>query len=625
MDNAAVTNIQTYGYSVKNKFWNDRIKSLIVKYIPDKVDIIENNKTDWIVWARLIEVGKKNKGLPYERDIYGHNWADNTVLNTLESMCLAVMVDSDGDREIMEAQEHLKEAIERWIPVLLDAVCEDGYFCPKVVLEDTPRWMNQAGGQPEDTHEGYLMGYFMETAITHHKYSKGKDFRLLDAACKMADLWVRSIGDPPKKEWVPDHEGIEIGLVKLADYLKLIKSDRFTEEYYNLAQWLVEHRGRTAVSDPYRQNGSPLSEHKEVHGHAVMAGYFYAGACEAGIRAGNDTYKQKLIELWHNAVDEKMYLTASVGAYKDETYGPSYILPNNSYSETCASCALLFYSDALNNWTKDGLYSNVSETAMYNAILGSKEIDGVNWYYRNPLDATELRELIGLDCCMSNLSRVILQMPTWMYSTDGKMLMIKQYVGSDIDVGEIAGVKVKVIQETDYPYDSKVKIIFKLDAPARFTVGFRVPNRNYSKLYSVKPEIKELQDFKLNGSSFDSAESEGYIFVDREWKDGDIVTFKLPVDIQRVYADARLKDDAGKVALKTGPIVYNAESYDEDLDKIVLPPNLPLKKVFDEKLLGGIMKIVSDSAESGKFTAIPNFARLNRGEGRSVVWVKESD
>ena len=111
MDNAAVTNIQTYGYSVKNKFWNDRIKSLIVKYIPDKVDIIENNKTDWIVWARLIEVGKKNKGLPYERDIYGHNWADNTVLNTLESMCLAVMVDSDGDREIMEAQEHLKEAI----------------------------------------------------------------------------------------------------------------------------------------------------------------------------------------------------------------------------------------------------------------------------------------------------------------------------------------------------------------------------------------------------------------------------------------------------------------------------------------------------------------------------------
>ena len=88
------------------------------------------------------------------------------------------------------------------------------------------------------------------------------------------------------------------------------------------------------------------------------------------------------------------------------------------------------------------------------------------------------------------------------------------------------------------------------------------------------------------------------------------------------------------MALRYGPLIYNVESVDQDLDK-VLPPKSALKTEWRGDLLGGVMVIKGTWADGSPLTAIPNYARCNRapvspeGRGgrrqapRSSVWLRD--
>ena len=96
----------------------------------------------------------------------------------------------------------------------------------------------------------------------------------------------------------------------------------------------------------------------------------------------------------------------------------------------------------------------------------------------------------------------------------------------------------------------------------------------------------------------------------------------LPVE--RVYADPKVKADVGRVALQRGPVVYCLEGADNQghVRNLCLPRTASLRAHFEKKLLGGVVVIHGTCADGSIMTAIPNYARLNRG-GRSVVWMRD--
>jgi DUF1680 family protein len=89
----------------------------------------------------------------------------------------------------------------------------------------------------------------------------------------------------------------------------------------------------------------------------------------------------------------------------------------------------------------------------------------------------------------------------------------------------------------------------------------------------------------------------------------------------RVKAIDKVKADQGRVALKFGPLVYNIESVDQNIDK-VLAPDSPLTTEFKPDLLGGTLVIKGRFTDGSEMMAIPNYLRLNRG-GRSIVWIRD--
>ena len=70
----------------------------------------------------------------------GYVFSNAWVHQTVESMCIALMVDPQGDKEIIAAQEKMKKTLEEWIPIILAAQEPDGYLQTAFTLRDTARW-----------------------------------------------------------------------------------------------------------------------------------------------------------------------------------------------------------------------------------------------------------------------------------------------------------------------------------------------------------------------------------------------------------------------------------------------------------------------------------------------------
>jgi DUF1680 family protein len=125
----------------------------------------------------------------------------------------------------------------------------------------------------------------------------------------------------------------------------------------------------------------------------------------------------------------------------------------------------------------------------------------------------------------------------------------------------------------------------------------------------------------VNGEVIQPIIERGYAVIRREWKAGDRVEMELPMKPFRVKAVEAVAADRGRVAIKMGPLVYNVESVDGNVDR-VLGADSPLQTVWRPELLGGVMAVEGKYADGSPLLAIPNYVRENR-EGRSVVWIRD--
>ena len=133
--------------------------------------------------------------------------------------------------------------------------------------------------------------------------------------------------------------------------------------------------------------------------------------------------------------------------------------------------------------------------------------------------------------------------------------------------------------------------------------------------------------------------------VGHEIRKGDAVTLDLDMPAVRIAADPRVREDAGKVAVTRGPLVYCLEECDngKDLHLVRLPHDaaFPVQEASD--LPGGVLDITAEGlrestdwpedrlyapatprqAQPQTLAFIPYYAWANRGIGEMTVWVRE--
>ena len=609
--------VYTRHYKIDSRLWNDRIKVMIVNWIPHCIEQIERTDITPAMGGgeggldNFIEAAKALHGEPHGRH-KGYVFSNAWVHQTIESICIALMVDPQGDKEMIAAQNKMKGTLEKWIPIILSAQEPDGYLHTAYTLRDTTRWKERWSPEGRGNHEGYVAGYFIESAINHYTLTNGKDKRLYNAAKKLADCWVANIG-PGKKAWYDGHQEMEQALVRFGRFVNDMEGKgSHGDSYIALAKFLLDNRKN---GSEYDQSHVPVQQQYEAVGHAVRATYNYSGMADVAAETGDIDYQSAVMSLWNNLVNKKYYLTGGIGSGEtSEGFGPDYSLRNNAYCESCSSAGLIFFQYKMNLAYHDAKYADLYEETMYNALLGSLDLSGKNFYYTNALSSSQSRYAWHVcPCCVGNIPRTLLMVPTWTYTRGDDGLYVNLFVGSTIQVEKVAGTDVEMIQKTDYPRSGNILMTVNPKATKEFTIYVRVPNRTTSELYKPLPEVSGLKSLKVNGQLIAPKIENGYAAIKRTWKKGDKIELILPMEIQKIKADENIEADKGRIALRYGPLIYNVEVADQpNIEQSI--GKAPLSLEWRPQFLNGVMVIKGKWSDGTDLVAIPNYTRLNRAE-----------
>ena len=625
--------VNTKQYTIESPLWNSRAKALIVNWIPHCIDKISDPDLKEGGINNFIDAANKLAGKPHGEH-RGYPFSNAWVYNTIESICVALMVDPQGDRQIIKARQKMKATLADWIPKILAAQEPDGYLQTAFTLSDRQRFSPRHRGD----HEGYVAGYFLDAAVAHYIYTNKTDARLYDAARKLADCWYDNIGPPPKKEWYNGHQAMEMALVRLGRFVNENEGRRGGsrtartkgDKYIELAKFLLDCRDD---GSEYDQSHVPVIRQYEAVGHAVRAVYSYAGMADVALETSDVDYQSAVMSLWDNIVNRKYYVTGGVGSGEtSEGFGPDYSLRHNAYCESCSSCGEIFFQHKLNLMHHDAKFADLYEETLYNALLGSIDLEGKNFYYQNPLVTRRGRyDWHVCPCCVGNIPRTLLMLPTWTYAKSDDGIYINLFIGSTMTVEDVAGTDVEMIQKTDYPWSGDVSITVNPQVQKTFSIRIRVPDRSASELYAGTPESDGITSISINGSLITPPVEKGYAVINRRWSPADKIELKLPMKIQRIKGIDKIEATRGQAALRYGPLIYNVERIDQDIDNI-LSPESTLSTEWRSGFLGGVMVIKGTWADGSKLMAIPYYARANRepsdqndrrGTIRSSVWLKD--
>jgi DUF1680 family protein len=553
-----------------------------------------------------------------------HIFWDSDVAKWMESA--AYIIEKRESPKLLEICEGIVDAIERYQG-------EDGYFNsffqkidPEMRFKDRSR------------HELYCAGHLMEAAVAYYN-ATGRD-RMLRAMEKYADY----IDDIFVKENLasyrtPGHEEIELALVKM--YRATGK-----EKYLRMSRYFVDERGRGIEADngphmrvSYNQSHLPVREQKTAEGHSVRAVYLYSAMADLAYELEDDALVKACDTLLENIAERRMYVTGGIGSAREgETFTVDYDLPNiSAYAESCAALGLALFCRRMSLIKPRSYYADIAETCMYNGFLSSVSLDGKAFFYENPLEihpymATrntsmkeqprmpdmQRREVFSCSCCPPNITRFIASIADFLYTKKASTLFVHHYMHSQSD---ISGVKLS--QKTDYPAAGAVKI----SAGEGFeNIAVRVPG--WCESYCIKVNGKKEEPEIIDGYAYIS--SKGGVEIELD--------FEMKPFLQECNPNAF--DNAGKVAVQRGPIVYCLEAVDngENLCDIRL---LPEKGFAEEGSDFGVPAVTATGVrrDAKSFTElyrkyqpgdknecrlkfIPYFAFANRGVSEMIVWVR---
>jgi DUF1680 family protein len=547
-------------------------------------------------------------------------------------------------------QSHPDPALDRFLDGLIGKIAAaqepDGYLTtyktidprrsPAPWVKPGPRWELELYG----SHELYNAGHLYEASYAHYRATGKRTF--LEVARRNADLLDRTFG-PGKLMTPPGHQIVETGLIKLA-------TATGDARYEKLARFFLDQRGNAAG---HKLNGADNQDHlrvieqREAVGHAVRAGYMYAGMVDIAAIENDASYRQAVEQIWDDVVSRKLYLTGAVGArHQGEAFGAPFELPNRTaYGETCASIASVYWNQRMFLQSGDARYVDVLERTLYNAVIAGVSLAGDTFFYPNPLEsdgrfafnkgAVTRKPWFDCSCCPTNLARFIPAIPDYVYAVqNGDVLYVNLFVASEAQV-EIGGGPVSLTQKTGYPWSGAIAIAVAPDRPRAFEVRVRIPG--WAQGRPVPSSLYRYVDgagsgaggftLRVNGQPIAAATvSKGYVALARTWSPGDVITLDFPMSVRRVLADDRVADDRGKVALERGPLVYCAEGADNDgsaLD-LVVPDTASFAVEHKPDLLGGVTVLRAAVADREgrprRLTAIPYYAWSNRGPGQMAVW-----
>jgi uncharacterized protein len=608
---------------VTDKFWAPRIKTNHEVTIPIAIEqsTITGRIKNFEIAGGMAE-GQFCSSYPFD---------DTDIYKIIEAASYSMQTFPDKD---------LDAKLDSLIYKIGKAQEDDGYlFTIRTIKSDkTHPWIGDSRWSKVHklSHELYNMGHMFEGAVAHYQSTGKRNF--LDIAIKSADMLVETFG-PGKVENFPGHQEVELGLIKLYH----VTNDT---SYLNLAKYFLDVRGTLPEGDEYNQSHKKVIDQTKAVGHAVRATYMYSAMADIAAILEDESYNNALDSIWHDIVHTKIYVTGGIGASGgNEGFAGDYNLPNMSaYCETCASIGMMMWNYRMFLAEGDSKYFDVFERILYNAFLSGVSLSGDRFFYPNVLESMGQHnrgKWFGCACCPPNLARMLPSLPGYIYATSDKNIYINLFMNSEAKL-QIEGINVGINQITEYPWEGKIAIDINPDENKKFGIKVRIPGWAMNtaipgNLYTFENNPEKSVIVKVNGKEQKLNLKQGYLTINREWKQGDKIDIDFAINPRYVKADDRVEADLNKVAIERGPIMYCAEWPDNNDGKVLsllFEKNPKTTVEFQKDLLNGLPVIKTKASEVSlnidetykiadptDVTLIPYYTWNNRGAGEMMVWL----
>jgi DUF1680 family protein len=638
--------------------WAERFEACRTTMVPHMWTIFKDPYESH-AWDNFLVAAGMGTGRNGAKKFHGPPFNDGDFLKWVEALVQVYAITKDPA---------IDQQLDEIINVVSKAQREDGYLHTQKIIPQRQGLSGTAAKEFEDREhfETYNMGHLITTACIHYRVTGKTNF--LDCARKAAD-YIDHLA-----KTVPDD--LARNAICPSHYMGVIELYRVTREprYLALGKELIEIRSRVTPKDAsdHNQDRTLFRETFEAVGHAVRANYLYAGVADVYAEDGDKTLLKPLEKISEDVATQKLYVTGMTGAIYDaaspdgahhslhpqiktihQAYGRDYQLPNiTAYNETCATIGYAMWIWRMLTLTGDAQYADLFEKSLYNGVLPGISLEGKHYFYVNPLrtDAeykwplrwsrTRQPNYKSSFCCPPNIVRVIAEAHNYAYTLSADTLWVQLYAANTLDTKWTDGARIKLRQETDYPYDGAVKLIID-EAPAKdIVLKLRIPGWLHAGAATLNVNGKPVSADLKPGS---------YAELKRTWKAGDVVTLDLAFKPVLLEANPLVEETVNQVTVKYGPLVYCLEAADLPngvrLADVVLGLDEKNRQftINREKIVNANLATLTVPAfqlqrpewkpdqlyrEVGPATLkaidvkfIPYFAWDNRGQGDMSVWI----
>jgi DUF1680 family protein len=618
--------------------------------VPHMWDILRDEKASHAWHNYLIAAGME------EGKFSGPPFNDGDFLKWFEALVQVYAVTKDPA---------IDARMDEIIAVIGKAQREDGYLHTQTIIPQRQGNAKVKEFADREHFETYNMGHLITAACIHHRVT-GKT-SMLDLARKAADYIDRLCHESPRE--------LARNAICPSHYMGVVELYRLTREprYLALGKQLIEIRSLVPPQDgsDHNQDRMPFRQMKEAVGHAVRANYLYAGVADVYAENGDDSLFQTIETLADNVEEKKLYITGMTGAIYDgaspdgvdhtqhkyiktihQAYGRDYQLPNlTAYNETCATIGYGMWIWRMLAVTGEASYADLFEQTLYNGVLPGISLEGKDYFYVNPLkklhdfkwplrwSRTRQPNIPASFCCPPNVVRVIAEMHNYVYALSPDTLWVNLYAASTLDTAWTNGARIKVRQETEYPWAGAVKLVIDEAPKDAVTMKLRVPAWL----------TEGAATLRVNGKPIDATVKPGtYAEVKRTWTSGDVVEFTMDFKPTLWEANPLVEETVDQVAIKYGPLVYCVESNDLPegvrLTDVALSLTSPAGFTAERETIvnANVLTLTLNALElqRGKWTeeqlyrearprepraiklkAVPYFAWGNRGNTEMSVWL----
>ena len=572
----------------------------------------------------------------------GPSFHDGDFYKTLEAV--AVMYANTKDSK-------LEQWLNNAITVIAKAQKADGYIYTKSIIEQRKTGKEKMFDD-QLSFEAYNFGHLMTAGCIHYRATGNNS--LLNIATKAADFLIGfykvATPEQARNAICPSHY---MGLVELYRTTKVTK-------YLDLVNYLINIRGTVEGTDD-NSDRAPFRQMNKIVGHAVRANYLCAGVADVYAETGDTTLMKTLDKLWHNVTETKMYITGGCGAlydgvsvdgtsYKPDTvqkvhqaFGRDFQLPNfSAHNETCANIGNVLWNWRMFLLTGESKYMDIVELTLYNSVLSGVSLDGLKYFYTNPLAATNnypyhlrweggrIPYISKSNCCPPNVVRTIAEINNYMYSIANDGLYINMYGSNNIKTILKNGSIIALQQSTDYPWSGNVNFTIQ-QAPTTAT-----------NIYLRIPDWCNKATIKVNGVA-QKIDYNSYTKITKTWKVGDKIELILDMPTMLMESNPLVEETKNQVAIKRGPLVYCLESADiknANIFNVVIPAKTQFVikpvTIANTTVVGlqgtvqllqnnhwkkSLYKPMNTNTKSIRITLIPYYAWANRGKTDMSVWL----